>query len=169
MYDIKQLVMLESSFKKQCKDHFVRFFKEDDSIDSSKLVITDIQSYDSISKLRYGSGLYLILTDYLTTENECSYELNGLKAIYRGHGVRMKKRVESHLFNKLYKQNKDGTNYIVCMKLNNDNGININEKPYSDFNWCVVQHTMTKSSKTIREQAEQAFDEVHKMPIGSNA
>lgn len=169
MYNINELVMMESSFKEQCNEHFIRFFQEYKNIELSKIIITNIKSHDSISELRYGSGLYLILTDYMANKNPCSYEYDGLKAIYRGHGVRMKKRVESHLFNKEYNQNKDNTNYTVCMKLNSDNGININEKPYSGSRWCVIQHPMTKSSKTIREQAELAFDKVHTMPVGSNA
>jgi hypothetical protein len=117
----------------------------------------------------YGSGLYLILTDYLKDENQCTFEINGLKAIYRGHGRRIKKRVESHLYNVKYNENKDETNYTVCMKLNDDDGINLNESPYSDYRWYVIQHPMTDSSKTIREQAEQAFDNVYNMPIGSKA
>jgi len=53
------------------------------------------------------------------------------------------------------------------MKLNDD-GININESPYSNHTWAVIQHSMPDSSKVIREQAEQAFDEVFNQPVGSN-
>jgi hypothetical protein len=45
----------------------------------------------------------------------------------------MKKRIESHLYNTKYNQEKGGTDYTVCMKLNNDNGIDLNVPPYSNF------------------------------------
>ncbi len=171
MYDIKSLVERENSLKQHFKMHFVDFFTgydyEDRSDDNIK--ITNIHSYNDISSLRYGSGLYLILTNYLIQENPCRLEVNGLKVIYRGHGIRIRKRVESHLFNLQYNENKDRTTYSVCMKLNDDNGINIDRDPYSEYQWTVIQHPMTNSSKTMREQAEQAFDHVYLRPIGSNA
>jgi hypothetical protein len=89
MYNITELVDLEATFKDKCKDHFIKFFKDNsyEGAAPSKIVITNIESHDSIFKLRYGSGLYLLLTDYMKAENPCTLEYDGLKAIYRGHGV----------------------------------------------------------------------------------
>ena len=169
MYDIKNLVECENKFKRHCKFHFINFFRGFDYSNLNKDVkCYDILSYADIEKLRYSCGFYLILTDYMAEENQCKLEVNGLKVIYRGHGVRIRKRVESHLYNNDYNKNKDGTNYTACLKLNGDNGISLKNKPYSDYKWAVIQHSMTDSSKTMREQAEQAFDKCFYQPIGSN-
>ncbi|ABV85970.1 hypothetical protein [Shewanella pealeana] len=171
MYNIKELIKKEAVLKDNFKQHFVTFFQQFsyETLNKSGIKLTPIESHDSLLSVRYGSGLYLILTDYIKDSNPCNLEIGELKVIYRGHGRRIRKRVESHLYNSKYTNKSDGTNYTVCMKLNDDNGINLNEKPYSDYKWAVVQHPMTDSSKTMREQAEQGFDEVYNMPIGSNA
>ncbi len=171
MYDIKELSKNESKLKENFKNHFINFFTEFDyfNLVNSKIKKCDISSHEDMSSVRYGSGLYLILTNYMSEENPCSLEIDGLKVIYRGHGRRIKKRVESHIFNDEYNNNKDGTVYSVCMKLDDNNGININQPPYCNYSWAVIQHPMTDSSKTMREQAEQAFDHIYSMPIGSNA
>ena len=171
MYDINQLIKKEKELKEFYKSHFVKFFKgfSYKELNNKQIKAINIDSYDSISSLRYGSGFYLILTDYMSDKNACTFKINGLKAIYRGHGIRIRKRVESHLFNSLYNKNQDNTDYTVCMKLNDDNGINITEDPYSKSKWVIVQHAMTNSSKIMREQTEQAFDEIYEMPVGSNA
>uniref|UniRef100_UPI001E50C74A hypothetical protein n=2 Tax=Vibrio harveyi group TaxID=717610 RepID=UPI001E50C74A len=73
------------------------------------------------------------------------------------------------LYNNVYNENRDRTNYTVCMKLNDQNGININEDPFRKYRWKVITHSMSGSSKTMREQAEQGFDSVYGRPLGSNA
>ena len=171
MYDIKDLAHKESILKEDFKTHFINFFTEFDYLNlvNSKIKQDDIYSHEYISSVRYGSGLYLILSNYMSEENPCNLEINDLKVIYRSHGRRIKKRVESHLFNDEYNNDRDGTIYNVCMKLDNNDGININQQPYCNYSWAVIQHPMTGSSKTMREHAEQAFDHVYSMPIGSNA
>ena len=169
MYDIKSLKGLELEFKDSCFSHFIEFFTNYDYEDiKGKVKKNIISSHSDINRILYGPGFYLILTDYMSQENECTLQVGELKVIYRGHGVRVRKRVESHLYNDKYNRDKGGTNYSVCMKLNDDNGININEAPYSGHSWAVIQHSMPNSSKVIREQAEQAFDEVFNQPVGSN-
>ncbi|HHX8603873.1 TPA: hypothetical protein ACVO0R_004522 [Vibrio alginolyticus] len=171
MYDIKSLAKKEEELKASFHKHFVSFFERFDYSDISdkKVKVVDVASHEDISELIYGRGLYVIFTDYQSDKNPCSLSVDGLKAIYRGHGVRVKKRVESHLFNSKYNENKDGTNYTVCMKLNGQNGIDLNEQPFRNYRWKVISHSMSGSSKTIREQAEQGFDSVYSRPLGSNA
>ncbi|HCG8613292.1 hypothetical protein [Vibrio parahaemolyticus] len=171
MYDIAKLAKKEAELKSSFHEHFVAFFKSFDYTDTSetKVKIVDVDCHEDISKLIYGTGLYVIFTDYQSDENRCSLCVDGLKAIYRGHGTRLKKRVESHLYNNVYNENRDRTNYTVCMKLNDQNGININEEPFRKYRWKVITHSMSGSSKTMREQAEQGFDSVYGRPLGSNA
>ncbi|PMH44670.1 hypothetical protein BCU68_12455 [Vibrio sp. 10N.286.49.B3] len=171
MYDIERLVKKELELKTLFHEHFSAFFEGFDYADISgeRVKVVNVDSHEDISKLIYGTGLYVIFTDYQLDENPCSLCVDGLKAIYRGHGTRLKKRVESHLYNTLYNENRDRTNYTVCMKLNGENGININKEPFNNYQWKVITHSMSGSSKTMREQAEQAFDSVYGRPLGSNA
>jgi hypothetical protein len=53
------------------------------------------------------------------------------------------------------------------MKLDGNDGINIGDARYSQFRWRVLVHKMKKSSKTMREQAELAFDDVFQRPLAS--
>lgn len=161
----------ELELKAQYHEHFVLFFKAINYTELSEksIRIVDINSHKDISKLIYGTGLYIILTDYQIEENSCSLFVDDLKAIYRGHGTRLKKRVESHLYNIIYNKNRKRTNYTVCMKLDNKKGINLNEEPFSNYKWKVITHSMPNSSKIMREQAEKAFDSVYSRPLASNA
>ncbi|EGQ8195737.1 hypothetical protein [Vibrio parahaemolyticus] len=171
MYDIKKLAKKEAELKASFHDYFVDFFGSFDYTDIStkKVRVVDVDSHEDVTKLIYGTGLYVIFTDYQSDKNPCSLSVDGLKAIYRGHGTRVKKRVESHLFNSTYNKNKERTNYTVCMKLNGQNGIDIDEEPFRNYRWKVITHSMSGSSKTMREQAEQGFDSVYSRPLGSNA
>jgi len=55
--------------------------------------------------------------------------------------------------------------YKVCMKLEEKvNGINISAEPYKNWNWTVIIHKMRNSNKSIREQAEFAFDTIYGKP-----
>ncbi|MGN8120885.1 hypothetical protein ACTJK9_03890 [Pseudomonas sp. 22082] len=109
------------------------------------------------------------MSDYQIEQNNCTFVIDGLKAIYRGHGYIVKNRLKSHLFNDHYRKNlpERGVRYDVCMKLDGNNGININEAPYSNYRWKIVVHKMLGSSRMMREQAEQAFDEVFNRPLAS--
>jgi len=168
MYNIKELKKKEEGLRKECKTHFESFFS---AMDYTNLSGTEVSYFDvsmlvDLKKLKDQPGVYLILTDYKKAENVCSLEVNGLKVIYRGHGVRLRKRVESHLFNKAYNNNKGGTDYKDCIKLDGGNGINIDEIPYKKHRWVVIEHRMAYSSKLIREQAEKAYDSLYFLPIG---
>ena len=118
MYDIGTLQKRDKETKEFFKQHFVDFFKEFDYKNlSSQIVNVAVNSHDDLNQVRYGTGLYFILSNYQFDSNPCTLKLNGLKVIYRGHGVRIRKRVESHIYNDNYNQDKDGTTYSVCMKL----------------------------------------------------
>jgi len=100
MYDIKQLKDDELEFKVSCISHFVEFFTNFDYVDiKGKIKKNTINSHSDINSILYGPGFYLILTDYMTQENKCTLQVEGLNVIYRDHGIRVKKRVESHLYN----------------------------------------------------------------------
>lgn len=127
-------------------------------------------SYIDLQKLRYGPGFYIILSNFKFEQNQCKLIIGKkYKAIYRGHGNRIRKRIESHLFNIRYKQNQDGTSYDVCMKVENkESGINIDsDERYKEFEWLVIEHYMPKSKVITRELCEQAFDSVFNRPMAS--
>jgi hypothetical protein len=65
-------------------------------------------------------GLYIILSSYDAGKNKCTLEHNGLRAVYRGHAYNRRERVQSHLDNKNYRDEKEkkGQGYWKeCMKL----------------------------------------------------
>lgn len=169
-YDIAALKQQELRLTKNIRDHFIAFFREHDyGRDTKHVVSANVASLADVQKMSYGSGLYVIFTDYQCDANPCVLETDGLKAIYRGHSVTMKKRLLSHLLNDHYRQSltETGVRYDVCIKLDDKNGINIDQPPYSRFRWRVAVHKMPQSTKLIREQAELAFDEVFGRPLGS--
>ena len=170
MYDLKKLVALESELQKTLRLHFVDFFSTHDYTNDSRSVVSkSVSTCIDADATYYGTGLYVIMSDYQIDQNKCSMIVDGLKAIYRGHCYTVKGRLKSHLFNNKYRQNlpERGVRYDVCMKLDDKNGINLDELPYSNYRWKVVIHKMKGSSKMMREQAERAFDEVFGRPLGS--
>lgn len=170
MYNINQLTQLEKDLAITVRNHFETFFAAHDyAVDTSAVVSRNVSTLADIESCHYGTGFYLILTDYQAGENKCSFGVDGLKAIYRGHCYTVKKRLKSHLLNDHYRSTlpEKGVRYDVCMKLDGKNGINITEPPYNKYRWCVVAHKMKNSSKMIREQAEHAFDQVFGRPLAS--
>lgn len=170
MYDINHLVALENGLRQTIRSKFVDFFSVHDYTKDSKSVISrPVGSLFDAEALYYGTGLYVIMSDYQFEANKCSLIIGDLKAIYRGHCYTVKARIKSHLFNDHYRSNLParGVRYDVCMKLDDKNGINISGQPYSNYRWCIVVHKMKGSSKMVREQAEHAFDEVFGRPLGS--
>jgi len=170
MYEINNLIALEKELRKTMRTEFVNFFSAHDYTKESKLVTSrEVRSLDDADAIYYGTGLYVIMSDYRLEVNKCSMTIDGLKAIYRGHCYTVKNRLKSHLFNDNYRSylSEKEVRYDVCMKLDDKNGINICDEPYSDYRWMVVTHKMKGSSKIMREQAEIAFDEVFGRPLGS--
>jgi hypothetical protein len=170
MYDVKKLLKLEADLALRMREHFMKFFRSHDYRKHSDAVASrDVSSFDEMEKVYSGTGFYLILTDYSAAENPCSLEVEGLKAIYRGHCYTVKSRLKSHLFNDQYRSTlkSNAVRYDVCLKLDGSNGINIAQPPYNAYRWRVIVHKMKSSSKMIREQAEHAFDAVFSRPLGS--
>lgn len=152
MYDIKRLVALENALRQTIRSKFVDFFSAHDyNKDSETVISRPVGLLSDAEGLYYGAGLYVIMSDYQYEANKCRLTIGGLKAIYRGHCYTVKDRVKSHLFNDHYRSTLParGVRYDVCMKLDDKNGINISEQPYSNYRWCVVVHKMRGSSKTI--------------------
>ncbi|MDC4251940.1 hypothetical protein M3X99_13070 [Clostridium perfringens] len=128
-----------------------------------------IDKHSDLDKLIYGVGFYIILTNYRYKENECNFEVSPegkkVKAIYRGHCNRLRKRVESHLFNTKYNINKDNTNFECCMKvIEGQQGIDRDDKVYKNYIFYVIQHKMRNSNISQRECMEYAFDEKFNKP-----
>ncbi|NOS88666.1 MAG: hypothetical protein HOP34_09050 [Methylococcaceae bacterium] len=62
-----------------------------------------VKNLEDIEGIITGAGFYVIFTSYNLSENLCSLSSDELKAIYRGESATVKKRVQSHIFNKQYK------------------------------------------------------------------
>lgn len=161
--------------KDEIREKFIILFKDDcfpkGSLTSivKTIKIIELKSHNDIESLLYGNGFYIIITNCEFDNNSCKliYE-NKYKAIYRGHGRRVKKRIESHLFNKQYNLDRDGTTYDVCMQIETGvSGINIDEPRYNQYEWHIITISMPDSSLLIREQAELAFDEMFGRPFAS--
>lgn len=170
MYDVKGMSKLEKDLQKSIRNHFVEFFSNHDySKDCRSVVSKLVLEQSDAEKIYYGVGMYVIMSDYLINKNECQLTADGLKAIYRGQCYTVKSRLKSHLFNDHYRRNlpERGVRYDVCIKLDDNNGINIDQPPYNQYRWKVIVHKMKGSTKLIREQAELAFDDVFGRPLGS--
>lgn len=135
--------------------------------EDSNIQIIDLKNESDIEKAYYGQGFYIILTNFNFNDNKCSFTFNNQKAIYRGHSYHTKKRLLSHLSNHNYNNNKGSTNFDVCLMIDNDNGININQEPYKNWNWIIIIIKMKGSNGLIREQVETAFDKIYNKPCKS--
>lgn len=138
------------------------------NIDDHNFRITKITSFEDTDKIMYGSGFYLIFSDFNLDNNKCEIEINNTRVIYRGHCSRVKQRIRSHLFKSKYDLNKINTDYKVCLKIDSKiNGINIDDHIYSKYQWYVLTISMRGSNKLIRELCEKAFDKLYNKPIYS--
>ena len=82
MYDISKLAKLEKDLADTMRKHFVAFFKGHDYTNDNRAVLTkNIKSLADINSLYYSTGFYLILTDYQAEANDCTFVVDGLKAI----------------------------------------------------------------------------------------
>lgn len=153
------------------REDLKEYFKNCDySKPNSSIQIVKVKAESDLNNIYYNSGFYIILTNQPFIENECSFEYQGLKAIYRGHSYFTKKRLLSHLSNNEYisSRRNNEPNYKVCLKIEEKvNGININQEPYNSWSWINIIHKMKGSSKLIREQTEKAFDTVFNKPCKS--
>jgi len=132
--------------------------------------ITDI---DSLGKVPNASGFYVIFSSYAMDGENCKLMLSdGRRAIYRGEGRFVHRRLESHLFNsrhhERWKSNPSEPNYRVCMKIKKgENGVDVDRVPYNDERWAVLFIRLSDSSSLIRKQAEAAFDQRFGKPAAS--
>ncbi|MNB85014.1 hypothetical protein D3C75_318980 [compost metagenome] len=170
-YNIKDMLVKMNEVGKEFEQDFLDYFNTLHNIKknhSDKLAsIIKLSKFKDISKVMKGEGMYIIFTNYKFVENTCNFTIGNLKAIYRGHSHGVGLRVISHLFNMKYQTIKGKTNYISCIQLDDQIGININLKPYNSYQWYILQLKMKKSNVFIREKAEEAFDRVFGKPLGS--
>jgi hypothetical protein len=157
--------------QKKIRAEIIEYLKKCDyTTHSNSFQILEIKNLDDTKKIYSGPGFYILMTDLKFEDNNCLFEIQNFKAIYRGHSHSVKDRIMSHLFNLDYNKNysKHKTRYTVCLKIEDGvEGININQKKYSDYSWKIIVHKMKDSSKIIREQAELAFDNIYKRPSKS--
>jgi len=183
----KALTELENNIVSEFKNFFSSFYTDNSvpPITNSRGCTTcfyTIKNHESINEIFSGAGLYLIFSNVNFASNECSLTFNSSKVIYRGESSLLKKRIESHLFNKLYnkyydvreseakekRRNFGEVRYNTCIKVKqNENGININEEPYLNHEWFVIIHKMVGSNSIIRKQAEIAFDSLYNKPFAN--
>ncbi|VWC75801.1 hypothetical protein BLA39750_00860 [Burkholderia lata] len=169
MYEINTLSKLEDEYRQAVKSHFADFFRNHDYEEShQKVVLYPVAKFEDAKTIYAGCGVYIILTDLDVGENPCRFARDGMRAVYRGHCTKVKSRIWSHLFNNRYRAgHKGGVYYDVCMKLWDENGINIDAEPYSNARWAVLVHKVAHSTEVMRIQAEKAFDEVFGRPVAS--
>jgi hypothetical protein len=155
----------------EIKNDFEIYFKgQEFKNGNTEIQIIPIESKLDINKIYSGQGFYIILTNECFEENQCIFNYKNHKAIYRGHSHTTRKRILSHLLNKIYRATRKPKepNYTVCLKIEDGvNGININEQPYNKWKWTVIVIKLIGSNKLIREQAEIAFDSVFGRPCKS--
>ncbi|MCG9703288.1 hypothetical protein L1D19_24865 [Vibrio natriegens] len=151
-----------------------------------KITLQKVESPEDIDKIHATAGFYVIFTNLVVGENKCSLKhIENTTAIYRGECDKVKRRVQSHLFNKQYKieyqqresvylsnPEKKGKDFYeqywpACLKIGNgESGLNIHED-YRENDWYVLVHSMRGSSQEVRVQAELAFDNVFGKPLAS--
>ncbi|MDN3660361.1 hypothetical protein [Vibrio agarivorans] len=197
MYDVKSMKEdIERAVEvvnQQVKNKFVDAFqaiyvdgnvpnKFPNEVKIEKHIIT---SASALNEVLSGEGFYIIFTDAEIDGNNCLLTtVEGLKAIYRGECRTTKKRLQSHLFNRRYKEDYEHRkrNYLskpenankgfyepfwaACLKVDENNGLNLDESN-DNSQWMVIVHNMNGSSQKVRVLAELAFDEVFGKPIAS--
>ncbi|GJQ60986.1 MAG: hypothetical protein SCALA702_00390 [Melioribacteraceae bacterium] len=178
----------------EVKEEFMQLFKNiyknnsvPNNLSDPKIIsLIHLTSYSDLERVISGAGFYVILSDYDAQNNGCILTLNeNIRAIYRGEGNTVKKRIQSHLFNSRYKEDYDkrkqkylnkpenaGRSYYevfwpACIKLGDgSNGINIDvDEKYNEYSWFLIIHNMRGSSQEVRVQAELAFDELFGKPL----
>ncbi|MDM0076921.1 hypothetical protein QTH90_21105 [Variovorax sp. J2P1-59] len=145
----------------------------------------EITSDSDIDKIVSSEGFYILLTNYPVQENTCRLHTPDLRAVYRGECTKTRQRVMSHLSNSryhstyheradAYRLKNPGKQYHEdywphCLKLEpgGASGINVNQEPYSGYQWLVLVHPMRGSSRPVRQLAEEAFDELFNKPAAS--
>lgn len=168
-FTLKKLISLDEAFQLACRAAIDDFYS---SFDYTRLPADGISSvrlaqHEDLSNLYSMRGFYVILSDYKAAANPCRFEYERLKAIYRGHCRKLKKRIESHLFNADYEKDRGGTAFDSCMQLDGKNGINIDDEPYCGYSWIIIQHKMPGSTKSMREFMEHQFDVAFDTPLCS--
>ncbi|UQA51006.1 hypothetical protein [Vibrio sp. ED002] len=151
-----------------------------------KISINKLETPKDLDKIHATEGFYIIFTDLNVGDNNCALKhLDSIFAIYRGECGKVKRRIQSHLFNKHYKSDYEKRKSVylekpensgkdfheqywpACLKIGNgESGLNIHED-YHENNWYVLVHNMRESSQEVRVQAELAFDNVFGKPIAS--
>ena len=200
MYDVEKMKSdienevspAKEGVKNQFADAFRRIYvssKVPESFDGIgvEVKVSRIACHKDLESIFPGPGFYIIFTDSDVGQNPCRLVLGEqCRAVYRGESYLVRKRVQSHLFNRWYRQDyedreqeyvsrpeKTGKAYYepfwpACLRLGDgSNGIDVDNDKYSKSQWFVVVHSMKGSSQEVRKQAERAFDDVFGKPVAS--
>ena len=142
-------------------DYFIPFFKSLKEIyrgdlekRTPKIIVKNIKIHSDLKSIPNERGFYLIFTDYkkgFQSVNKCKCVLKdnpNARVIYRGESYNVRTRLESHLFHELYhkkrvENKKRSDNYNVCLKLENEENINLDSKEeVNKANWYVAYHAL---------------------------
>ncbi|MCX0357967.1 hypothetical protein LI056_08175 [Clostridium perfringens] len=178
MCTLEEMKKFNEDFKKELKDKMINFFNDYkgvnnkidvDNILSKSVKIHRIKKYKDLGKISKNTGFYIILSDYKYDNNICEFIIEregiSLKAIYRGQSSDKYSRLEGHLFKQKIDSDKKDINF---MKVNKENGINIDKSPYNKYKWFVIEYKLNKITQDFRLIMEEAFVEVFKKPIFSD-
>lgn len=135
-----------------------------------------IDSHGSFESIPNGPGFYVILTNHRSekNDNKCTFEKDGLKAIYRGQTSKLKERLQGHLDNERYqatKIEKKQEFWSRCMKMEGSGekgGVNVITEAKYSADWMVLYLRLPDSHTSVRETVEWAFDIMFQRPIYSN-
>lgn len=174
MYDMNKIIKIRNKCKHKIEKHFEDFFVG--FIDNLRITVKDkkvkcikVTNFEDFLDINANEGFYIILSNYNLSKNKCKCAIKieesnmKVKAIYRGECSKRRERLIGHLYNKRY-EGKDKN----FMKIDNNNGINIDEKPYVDYEWYIITCSMSKSTQMERICAEKAFDSVYGKPMYSD-
>ncbi|RIX85385.1 hypothetical protein [Acidovorax cavernicola] len=138
--------------------------------------ITDVASLEALPT---GPGFYVIFSSCAVEGVPSRLRLaDGRRAIYRGEGRFVQRRVESHLFKEAHDRlhaerklkNSSEQRYGVCLRLAESDeayGINVDRLPHCRERWAVLVVRLPDSLSDIRKQAEIAFDTRFGRPAAS--
>lgn len=176
----KALADVLSAIQMQFRDCFDRLTEKNQlklPRKKSEGALYEITDSASLDKVPNAPGFYVIFSSWPMANDDCKLTLpDGRRALYRGEGRFVRRRLESHLFNathhKLHRQrvksNPSEPNYRVCMKIQDGtNGVNLDKSPYDKERWAVLFIRLSDSSSLIRKQAEIAFDRRFGQPAAS--
>lgn len=169
---IKSLKVRENELAVHMQQSFYQLMKELPANEQGLFLLHPLRNGEDINDVATGPGLYIILSDLVLDENECSLCIDDLVAVYRGQAYEVRERVRSHLDHPAHRALMGGSAWDRCLKLGGlevreNGGLDINSAALQGTKWAVLVLRLKDSSEFQRKQAEWAFDEIFGKPLGS--